>query len=1019
MLDLTPDLLTSATLGSLVVGPLEFEEPRWLLLIPIGWALTIWIGWKTIAGLSTWSRRSAIAIRLIVILILACALARPNSRDVSQDVAVTVVTDASDSVPLPERARADLWVEEALKAHKQEKDDRFGVITVAEDASVESLPRKLTAGVDRAIPHEGKGTNLAEGVQLGLAVRPSDAAYRLVLATDGNETTGDLLSAARAAAVLSVPIDVLILRYSHESEVIVEDLIAPATARMGENVNLRLRITGTRDVSGSIYVTMNGEQLDLDPEGEGMGYRVIVEEGTQVYTVPIALPRDGPQQFVARFEPDSSGADAIPNNNRAMATTFVGGEGRVLLYSQSREDSEQLENVLNQASIATTVTTPELGPADLIEFNAYDAIILNNVSAYSFSQAQMEDLRRYVYDAGGGLVMVGGPDSLGAGGWIDTPVEKALPVKLDPPEKRQMPRGALVLVMHSIEMPRGVYYGQQTALAAIDALTRLDLAGIIEYDWNSGRGADWVHPISELGDKVAIKQSVNRLTFGDMPSFNPSLQLALQGLQNVEAGNKHVIVISDGDPSLDRRLVQQFQKAQISISTVGVFPHSQGDLATLKFMADQTGGNFHAVTTNAALASLPQIFIKEAQTVRRPLIWEGDPFLPGIEPVMAEPMRGIRAVPPITGYVVAADLDGGTASVTLRGQENDPVSAIMQYGIGRSFVFASDATQRWAANWKGWPMFQTFWEQHIRWVMRASGDAKVRVQTENDGEDTRVMVDALTPDGKRLNFATFRARVARPDGGTADVELVQVSPGRYEGRFKSEASGQYLMNIQYAAPGEGDEPLKGNVQASVSRPFADEFRALTDNAALLTQVAQITGGRVLPQNPESTEANLWVRDGLDMPVATRPLWLAFTLFGIGIFLVDVAVRRVRIDIPAIAATVAGVFGASKAKAGEQMESLREAREKARSRMARGEGSENETEPPERKRDKKTAGVKFEASEDQLKGPQRSPITEKPAPIEKPKAPGRKDDAQPEEEGMSRLMRAKKRAREDFDQNENE
>jgi hypothetical protein len=497
-----------------------------------------------------------------------------------------------------------------------------------------------------------------------------------------------------------------------------------------------------------------------------------------------------------------------------------------------------------------------------------------------------------------------------------------------------------------------------------------------------------------------------------MQSFDPSLQLALNGLQNVEAGNKHVIIISDGDPSLNRNLITAFKKAQISISTVGVFPHSMGDLSTLKYMADQTGGNFHAVTTTAALATLPQIFIKEAQTVRRPLIWEGDPFLPAVQATVAEPMRGVNAVPPITGYVVAADREGGLAQVTLRGQENDPVAAIWQYGIGRSFVFASDATQRWAANWKGWPLFQPFWEQHIRWVMRASGDAKLRVQTENDGEETRVMVDALTPDGKKLNFATFKARIARPGGGSVDIEFEQVSPGRYEGRFKSDDPGQYLMNIQYAAPGEGGEPLKGSVQASVSRPFADEFRALSDNAALLTQVAQITGGRVLPQNPESSEANLWTRDGLEMPVATRPLWLLFTLVGIGIFLADVAVRRVRIDIPAIYATVIGLFGASKAKAGEQMESLREAREKARSRMDRSEDGEPE-EP--RKRDRKTAGVKFEASEEQLKGPQRSPITDKPSPVEKPKVAGKKEDAQPEEEGMSRLMRAKKRARDDFDQ----
>src|SRR5690606_10492825 len=97
------------------------------------------------------------------------------------------------------------------------------------------------------------------------------------------------------------------------------------------------------------------------------------------------------------------------------------------------------------------------------------------------TDAQQAMLRQYVHDSGGGLVMVGGPNAFGAGGWIGSPLADALPIRLDPPQKRQMPRGALAIVVHSVEMPRGVFYGKQVCNAAVDALSSLDMVGLIEF----------------------------------------------------------------------------------------------------------------------------------------------------------------------------------------------------------------------------------------------------------------------------------------------------------------------------------------------------------------------------------------------------------------------------------------------------------------------------------------------------------------------------------------------------------
>ena len=76
------------------------------------------------------------------------------------------------------------------------------------------------------------------------------------------------------------------------------------------------------------------------------------------------------------------------------------------------------------------------------ELFAYDAVILDDVEAAFFSQEQLALLRRFAADRGGGLLMLGGADSLESGGYANSPLAGALPVYLDnTPEA--LPRGAV------------------------------------------------------------------------------------------------------------------------------------------------------------------------------------------------------------------------------------------------------------------------------------------------------------------------------------------------------------------------------------------------------------------------------------------------------------------------------------------------------------------------------------------------------------------------------------------------
>jgi uncharacterized membrane protein len=1025
------------------IGPIAFDQPMWLLLAPICWVLIVWIGRQTLSGLGTTARRAGMVVRILVILLVVGAIAKPYWRKEAKGVNLTVVVDVSDSVhrplKLPSGQMVDVptYVDAYLKeaAEFAKPGDTITRITVAKKPYVQSLPGNPKERPDSQTVGATDATDLAAGVAMGLAVPGKDidqqaAAKRILVISDFNETTGSLQKAAAdAASTAKVPIDVLPLRYKFEQEVMVDRVVVPSTARMGQSIVLKALVSTIKPAKGRLTLLINGDPVQIGSKEGEMDMDVSLNPGSNIIPIPLTLPFAGPQKFEVHFTPATPEDDSISQNNSNMAITFVQSEGRVLVISPTPEEVQPMVRALTAARLDVRVVRGDEAPKDLVDWGAYDAVVIANTSAGDLNQKQQEDIRAYVHDLGGGLVMVGGPEAFGAGGWIGSPVADALPIKLDPPQQRKMPRGALVLLMHSCEMPRGNFWGQQVCMAAVNNLSRLDLAGVLEFSF--AKGDWWVHPLSEVGNKAAITRAINSLTFGDMPSFDNLISMAYKDLSNVAAGAKHIIIISDGDPQImNWGLLDDCRAAKISISTVLVFPHNRAgagptapDWGTMRKIAERTKGRFYPIIDEGEFAKLPSIFIKEAQVVKRSLIWEGEPFSPAIVNSVSEPMRGLTAegLPPISGYIVAAEREG-LSIVTLRGKENDPILAHWQYGLGKAVAFTSDASARWTTAWPSWEKYRAFWEQHVRWAMRPGGNADMRITTEQQGDKTRVIIEALDPKGEHMSFVRFQGRIAGPNGVSLSIDPREVGPGRYEATFDSSASGAYVMNLRYLTPGDGDgKAREGNIQAAVTRPYADEFKTLQDNAPLGKLVADLTGGRVVDDDP--TKADLWLRKDLKMPIDQRPIWLLVALISLGAFLFDVAVRRVRIDPAMIAESVKRGLGAGVSEAGKQMGGLKEARQRAQHSLGKPGGAAAAGPAKPGPVDAGLAKAKFEVSEEELKKSRTNEAVADLSAPEKSDRPGglglsqQTGETPTQEQGLSRLKKARERAQEKFEEDE--
>ncbi|HLO42277.1 MAG TPA: VWA domain-containing protein [Phycisphaerales bacterium] len=934
-----------------------FDRPAWLLMIPVFIALAWWAARRSFSGHDASTRAAHLVIRCLLIGLIFTALSEPRARWTSSDVAVVAVIDVSNSVPSDQRRYADEFLGGSFQRKKQ--GDRFGVVTVARDALVQGLPVAATTRPNDGYIGTTDASNLAQGIDLARSVLPADAAGRILLISDGNQTVGSAEGAAVSLAAAGIPLDVAIIDYDRRGMVRVDDVVVPAWVRDGEAITAKIVITAGEAVDGRLNVLLDGQPVDLDPDSQDLSIAISLKQGMQALSVPLKLPAGPVHRVEAVFEPRVLD-DNPPELLRAEGVTFTGDRARVLILAEDASAAAPLADAVAGESVRVDTRTSSDAPSSLEAWSSYDSVILFDQSASSYSRAQQEQLLSAVRDAGTGLILVGGPSSFGAGGWIGSPLEEAIPVTLDPPQKRQLPMGALAIIVDRSgsmsQLVAGTGANQQqlaneAAILGVRALSRLDQVSVIAFSDHE----EIVVPLTTRGEGHQIERAIRAIAAGGGTNLFPAIEAAQRELSRSKAPAKHIVILTDGqtmgDPSEGLRLAAMLKQQGVTISTVSIGDGSNDTL--LMEIARLGGGRGYQVKSNSALAILPQIFIKEAQTVRRALLWEGPAFTPRFS-AGGDSMRGLGGeLPPMTGYVVTGDR-GGLSTVVLRGPENDPILAQWQWGLGRVTAYTSDSAARWNAKWLAWGSFRAFWEQQHRWVSRPTGDAHARIAFSPAGEKTRIMVDLRDGDGAGLNFAAVRGRWIAPrkdaisEPRPSEVTFRQVGPGRYEAIVEARDVGTHLLALRYEAAaadggvgaggggeGTGGRVVSGSARAAFIKRGGEEVRRPVPDDALLRSLAERTGGRVYRLEPAG--ADLWVRDHLKMPEASYPVWQYTALAAIALFLLDVAARRIALDGAEMRRHVAAIFARAPRTAGVSITGLSAARGRARRMIEHSDG----------------------------------------------------------------------------------
>ena len=900
---------------SLAVG-----QPWWLLLLPLLLLPLIAFSYRSLSGLGKVRRWVAILFRSAVVAALVLAMAEAQSVRRNEKLATIYVVDVSESIPLEYRSAILQYVTEDAKKRDARKGDLAGVVVFGRSPSVESPPAptepNLTMGVESTI--DGEYTDLGGAIKLALATFPEDTARRIVVISDGNENRGNAIEQALAAKALGVQVDVLPVEYFYDKEVLVEKVSLPPDVKKGETVNINVVVRASGAARGTLQIfQQDSDNRRVAAPGNEKPMPVELKRGINVFTLKQLINEPSFYTFRAEFVPEAGGGDRRSINNVATGFTYARGTAQVLLIEGTRGEHAELVRALREKQVEVRVlVAPSVGgggneggdplPDDLAQLQPFDAVILGNVPKDAFTEGQMQLLEANVHDMGAGLIMLGGENSFGAGGWMNTPVEKALPVDMQIKALKVQGKGALVQIMHATEIPEGNYWMKVVAQEAIKTLSSYDYCGMVHW---AGQEA-WLFTIRPVGTgKSAMLRAIDRMTPGDMPAFEGTLQMAMSGLLKVpDAMTKHIIVISDGDPAPPSApLMNRLIANKITVTTVAVAAHGNDPaaLGTMRDMAVKTKGRFYNVTNPKAL---PRIYQKEARIISRPLIFEqGQPWLPKLK-YLSEPMVGLGPdLPPITGIVQTSPKESELVEVPLisplPAEQPPPLLAHWTYGLGRSVAFTSDAGRKWATQWPSWDNYAAFWSQVVRWAMRPVDNRNLALNVRREDGKIKVVVDALDKDSQFLNFLQIQGSVLSPDLKRSRLDLVQTAPGRYEGTVdEAEASGNYFVNLGYAGAGD----VKGVVSTGVSVPYSDEYRELKSNPGTLETIASLTDGETLAwkRRPDNSidlartldDSHPYRRDAFTQPPrALTPLWPNLLWLAGVLFLGDVAIRRVSPD----------------------------------------------------------------------------------------------------------------------------
>ncbi len=809
------------------------ERPLWMLmLIPVAVLLLVIFFTMKKEKRRKGKTVASLVLHGVIAVILAVLAA---------GFCITSETDRQSTVILVDVSESTLSVREDMTAVCASLLDEFaerdmkGVVLFGQDAVfVGTKSRWGKVSLEKA---DVSGSDITSAMYQAVDLMDKYAHKRIILLSDGKETSGDALYAARRLAEEGVRIDTMYFDTNGQAER--EAQISAMSSVGGSYVGEELKISLTLEsnIAGEATVALYESDTLIEERP------VTLTAGESIVNFDLTAETAGLHTYRATLTCDG---DTEARNNEAYVALRTYGKTSLLIIAQNPSEAEDLKNVL-AADAEVTVVSQKDAPSDLPTLSDYDGYYLMNVDAQELPEGLASSLDTAVKFLGKSLCFVGGDKTFVEGNMKDTAYDRMLPLDYGATSSKQ----AIFLVIDvsgSMDYENALELAKVGAIKSLDSMKPNDYVSVVIF---SGNARTVVNPTPMTAEnKKKVAATISGITSAGGTVYTPALEEVERLLDEMEEEPdiKHVLFLSDGSPSetnerIYRKVKNLYEDRGVLISTIEISVHWNDGVvkpmgrpgsgeetssnSILNNMAKRAGGTYSRVTS---ALELPNIMVEKTETFSPQYAFE-TPFLPLIA-VNDEITEGLTKLPEIKGYVGMHAKENATVHLT--SDTGDPIYASWQYGEGTVACFTTDLAPQWSGAFLAGEAGQSF----IKNALKATYppiryDAAFIPSVTVDG--SHVTVTAELPEGG--NDFELVAEIRGPE--QQKIQLDRISASTYEGSLALGASGEYEVTVTWRKRSRVEDKASAVFAVSYSGEY-DLFRE-GDNT-LLSGIADATGG---------------------------------------------------------------------------------------------------------------------------------------------------------------------------------
>ncbi len=872
---------------------ISFDNPYLLLLIiPI--ALLFILSFFLIRNKDNRSLgwTLSLALHIIISALTVLAVAGLSQTRVLTKTTVYVLADVSYS---SDRSYEEIdgYVNE-ISASLPENSE-LGVVCFGKDCVISTPVGKALKSVSSA-KLDKSATDIVGALNFTAGLFKGDTIKRIVLITDGNDTTNNGVSSiAKTVETLTengIKIDAVFLDNSlseNEKELQLLEAEVSSTAYISRKNEARFLIQSSADIDTSLVLYRRA----LDSSGMPFGDyekidEVVVTASEGLSTVKMSLPADevGSFEYKAVLE---NGEDISEYNNARIFTQKTVGNVNVLLVTGSFSDEAVIKEAYGQKATVDTYFVGYGGyvPVTVEELIKYDEIVLSNLDVRNVRNANafIDSVSTVVSKYGKSLVTLGNLElHTNSDDRTFKKLEELLPVDFGSTGRDGRLYTIVLDVSHSMFMASKFDIVKDAAVKLLSIIEDDDYVCLVTFS-----GKVNVKTPRRLGDcKEELISYINGLSSSHGTDMAKGLEEALSAVNALNLSHNQVMILSDG-LSFDGERSAVEVSADLyangaTVSAVNAYIQNDG-IEGRKILQSVVnagkGGHYFEASTPESVSGV--IFGEVAEDFSDVVIHKDSAV--NITKSKDEIVNGISSLSKVSDFILSMAKYDATVPLTVTYlknngyQETVPLYAYRSHGNGKIASFTTSLSNSWTGLWdkdERNAIISNLFESCIP-EEKTELPFIVNVSRTEYEAYIELVPAALSPD------ATASMRITYP-GGRAITRSLIFDGSKYSFSLDTELEGVYRFAITYTS---GEKSYLYNTDFEVAYlPEYDMF-AVCDKYNVyqfMRDNGSTSVGEIPNMETDMTKVSLYKQSYV------IPLLIAASV----LFVIDILVRKLRL-----------------------------------------------------------------------------------------------------------------------------